>query len=93
MVGETSQLNLNNNENDKTSSVRVRPGCILSLFKHINKVELLYSLTTDVSLLGHNDQVSSLSCACQGMKKSFFLELLTLKTVGGYSQLYLCDGT
>ena len=71
VVGEISQLDLTN-ENDQTSSVKVRPGCTLTLFKHWHKVELLYSLTTDVSLLGHNDQVSSLSCACSGMKKSFF---------------------
>ena len=55
------------NENDQTSSVKVRPGCTLTLFEHHNKVGLLYSLTTDVSLLSHNDKVSSLSCTCQGM--------------------------
>ena len=76
MVGETSQLDLTN-ENDQTSSVKVRPGCTLTLFEYINSVGQLDSLTTDVSLLSHNDKVSSLSCTCQGMKKSFMHTFLT----------------
>ena len=79
MAGETSQLNLIN-ENDQTSSVKVQPGCTLKLFEHINKVGLLVTLTTDVSALSalsHNDKVSSLSCTCQGMKKSFMHAFLT----------------
>ena len=76
MVGETSQLNLIN-ENDQTSSVKVRPGCTLKLFEHINKEGLLVTLKTDVSALSHNDKVSSLSCTCQGMKKSFMHAFLT----------------
>ena len=77
MVGETSQLNLIN-ENDQTSSVKVRPGCTLKLFEHINKEGLLVTLKTDVSALSHNDKVSSLSCTClPGMKKSFMHAFLT----------------
>ena len=67
MVGETSQLDLTGNENDQASSVKVKPSCTLTLFDDYNNVGMLDSLTTDVSLLSHNDQVSSLSCTCQGM--------------------------
>ena len=70
VIQETSHLDLKN-ENDQTSSVRVKPGCTLNLFKNHNNDELLDSLTADVSALGkhstYNDQVSSLSCTCQGM--------------------------
>ena len=67
MVGETSQLDLTGNENDQASSVKVKPSCTLTLFDDYYNVGMLDSLTTDVSLLSHNDQVSSLSCTCQGM--------------------------
>ena len=66
MVGETSQLDLTENENDQASSVRVRPSCTLKLFNYHDNVGLLNSLTADVSLLSYNDQVSSVSCTCQG---------------------------
>ena len=69
MVGETSQLDLTGNENDQASSVRVRPSCTLTLFEDHNNVGLLDSLTADVSLLSYNDQVSSVSCTCQGMQR------------------------
>ena len=56
---------LESNVNDQTSSVRVKPGCVLNLYKNKNKVWLLDSLTADVSdLSAYNDQVSSLSCYC-----------------------------
>ena len=67
VVGETTQLDLTGNENDQLSSVRVRPGCTLDLFKHSNNDGFLVSLTGDVSyheLHDSNDQVSSLSCTC-----------------------------
>ena len=70
MVGETSQLDLTGNENDETSSVRVRPSCTLTLFEDYNNVGLLGSLTADVSLLSYNDQVSSVSCTCQGIRET-----------------------
>ena len=66
MVGETSQLDLTGIENDQASSVKVKPSCTLTLFQDNNNVGLVGSFTTDVSLLSHNDQVSSLSCTCQG---------------------------
>ena len=67
VIQETSNLDLTN-ENDQTSSVRVKPGCTLNLFRNYNNGELLGSLTADVSALSaYNDQVSSLSCTCQGM--------------------------
>ena len=51
--------------NEQTSSVRVKPGCVLNLYKNYNKVWLLDSLTADVSSLSaYNDKVSSLSCYC-----------------------------
>ena len=67
VVGETTQLDLTGNENDQLSSVRVRPGCTLHLFKNSNNDGFLVSLTGDVSyheLHDSNDQVSSLSCNC-----------------------------
>ena len=67
MIQETSSLDLTGNENNGASSVRVHPGCTLKLFNENNNVGLLYSLTADVSFLSaYNDQVSSLSCNCQG---------------------------
>ena len=67
VIQETSNLDLTN-ENDQTSSVRVKPGCTLNLFRNYNNGELLGSLTADVSALSaYNDQVSSLSCTCQGI--------------------------
>ena len=67
VVGAGSRLNLHSYLNDQTSSVRVRPGCTLKLFKHINYDWLLGSLTYDVSALtAYNDQASSLTCTCTG---------------------------
>ena len=72
VVGETSQLDLTE-YNDQASSVRVNPGCTLNLFADYNNVGLLYSLTADVlSLSAYNDQVSSLSCTCQGTANTVF---------------------
>ena len=60
----------NENGNEETSSVRVRPGCTLKLYKDYYNIGLLDSLTTDNSFLSkYNDKVSSLSCTCQGMTK------------------------
>ena len=68
MIQETSFKQLTGNENNEASSVRVYPGCTLKLFNGHNNAELLDSLTADVSFLSaYNDQVSSLSCTCQGM--------------------------
>ena len=53
------------NDNDQISSVKVKPGCVLNLYKNYNKIWLLDTLTADVSeLSAYNDQVSSLSCYC-----------------------------
>ena len=69
VVGEISQFDLTGNENNQATSVRVKPGCTLKLFKDHKNVGLLYSLTADVLFLSaYNDQVSSLSCTCQGTK-------------------------
>ena len=74
VVGETSQLDLMGNENNHASSARVRPGCTLKLFQDFNNVGLLDSLTSDFSFQRadkpYNDQVSSLSCSCQGMRQN-----------------------
>ena len=64
VVEETNQLDLNGNENNQATSVRVKPGCTLTLFKDHNNIGLINSLTSDVSFLSHNDQVSSVSCTC-----------------------------
>ena len=69
VIPETNMLDLIGNDNNVVSSVRVYPGCTLKLFNEHNNVGLLDSLTADVSFLSaYNDQVSSLSCTCQGMK-------------------------
>ena len=77
MIGETSQLDLTGNENDQASSVRVRKSCTLTLFEHHNNVGLLDSLSADFSSLSYNDQVSSVSCTCQGIREK------NLRKVGG----------
>ena len=68
------QFDLLENENDEISSVKVRPGCTLKLFQDFNNVGLLDSLTSDFSFQRadkpYNDQVSSLSCSCQGMRQN-----------------------
>ena len=74
VVGEISQFDLTGYENDEASSVRVNPGCTLKLYKDNNNVGLLYSLTADVLFLSaYNDQVSSLSCTCQGTMPTLFI--------------------
>ena len=75
MIGETNWIDLTNeNGNDQTSSVRVRPGCTLKLYKEYYNVGLLDSLTTDNSFLrSYDNEVSSLSCTCQGMIEICFL--------------------
>ena len=67
VVGETTQLDLTGNENNQLSSVRVRPGCTLHLFKNSNNDGSKKSLTSDDNGFNHarySDQVSSLSCTC-----------------------------
>ena len=69
VAGETSQLNLPSDENNKISSIRVQHGCIIELFNHHNSVELLDTLPSPhdkTDLKTYNDKVSSLSCTCQG---------------------------
>jgi hypothetical protein len=66
VVFSMTRLDLTGNENDQLTSVRVRPGCTLHLFKNSNNDGFLESLTSDISYHGtiYNDQVSSLSCTC-----------------------------
>ena len=67
VIQETGMLNLIGNENNEVSSILVHPNCTLKLFNEHNNVGLLDSLTADVWFLSaYNDQVSSLSCTCQG---------------------------
>ena len=75
VVGETSQLDITGSEQDAISSVRVRPSCTLKLFENYNNDVLLDTLTDDVSLLsnGVNDEASSLSCACTGMRDKLII--------------------
>ena len=80
VVGAGSRLNLHSYLNDQTSSVRVRPGCTLKLFKNFNYGWLLGSLTYDVSALtAYNDQVSSLTCTCTGTSMYSRPGLVSLK--------------
>ena len=68
VVGEISH-EIPTNKNDKTSSVRVKPGCTLKLFENSNNVGLLDTLTSDASFLSDRsrNKISSLSCTCKGM--------------------------
>ena len=69
-INETNQLDLTGYLDNSLSSWRVYPGCTLTLFNEHNNVGFLASSTEDVrgiGLSGYNDQVSSLSCTCQGM--------------------------
>ena len=83
MIGETNWIDLTNeNGNDQTSSVRVRPGCTLKLYKEYYNVGLLDSLTTDNSFLrSYDNEVSSLSCTCQGMIERVLLFQFSISTV------------
>ena len=53
--------------NDAVTSIRVKDGCTLIAYKHINKGTLLEKFTSDVSLLKDNDEISSFSCNCGGI--------------------------
>ena len=70
VIGETTQLDLTEHEENELTSARVRQGCTLNLFKNSNNnwfLGSLISITSDVRYHpwhGHNDQVSSLSCTC-----------------------------
>ena len=74
VIQETSMLDLTGNENNEASSVRVHPGCNLNFFSEHNNVGPLGSTTNDVIHLSTHfaDQVSSLSCTCQGMITTHF---------------------
>ena len=68
IVEQTSQLDLQNGHNNRVSSVKVKPGCTLKLYKGHSNTGLLGTWTSDDTFLdGSNDQASSLSCDCQGM--------------------------
>ena len=67
VVGAGSRLNLHSYLNDDTSSIRVRPGCKLTLFRDYNYVWLMRSFTHDVNAFNYNwfnNQASSLTCTC-----------------------------
>ena len=50
---------------NRVSSVKVKPGCVLNLYSEYKKNWLLDSLTADVSSLpDYDNEVSSLSCYC-----------------------------
>ena len=82
VVGETSQLDLTGNEEDELTSVRVGPGCTVNLFENHNNDGLLGSLTSDVSYYDNNDQVSSLSCICQVIRKRNYTKSKQTKYLG-----------
>ena len=77
VIGETSKLDLMGNENDALSSLKVLPGCTLKVFADHNNEGLLKTFTNfhndddivdDFGPYTFDDQVSSLSCTCQGGK-------------------------
>ena len=66
-VKETSNGHvLHRNRNDKVSSVKVTPGCTLKAYRHINLESLLFTATSDMNYVGHqnNDHMTSFSCTC-----------------------------
>ena len=70
-------------DND-ASSVRVKPGCNLTLFDVHNNVGLLGSFIADVNfdflnVFHINDRVSSLSCTCPPSGPGRVKELLSQK--------------
>lgn len=52
--------------NDRISSVRVVPGCSLTLFEHTNYQGLPYHIDSDLSYVGNlfNDRASAFTCYC-----------------------------
>ena len=55
--------------NDGLSSVKVKPGCAIDLYKHIdlngNFVEVVKTLVADEDFAeGYNDEVSGVVCSC-----------------------------
>ena len=51
--------------NDAVTSVKVRDGCTFKAYKHIEKGDLLETITKDESFLKkNNDEISTFSCTC-----------------------------
>ena len=67
---------------NEVSSIQVKNGCTLKAYQHINKTELLETITNDISLLKHNDQMSSFSCSCVGKFITLKLVFLECKLLG-----------
>jgi hypothetical protein len=53
--------------NDVISSVRVKPGCVLNVWKHANYRGPQASFSGDVPYVGSswNDEISSYTCSCR----------------------------
>ena len=70
-VGETENGQLLH-RNDMVSSVKVRPGCTLNAYRHINPEDHLFTATDDMNYVGHpnNDHMTSFSCSCGKLKLS-----------------------
>ena len=64
-VRETENGNIQH-KNDKVSSVKVKDGCTLKAYRHTHQQDLLFTATSDMSYVGHdnNDHMSSFSCSC-----------------------------
>ena len=54
--------------NDHVSSVKVRQGCTLNAYRHINFKDMMFTVTEDVTRLHHedNDHMTSYRCYCGG---------------------------
>lgn len=64
---EQGHVKILSDRNDELSSVKVKNGCTLRLYKNHGKDELMDIVTKHKSFLNnYNDQISSLSCYCKG---------------------------
>ena len=54
--------------NDQVSSIRVRPGCTLTAYRHNKFDHEMFTSTLDNPSLhdSHNDHMSSYRCSCAG---------------------------
>ena len=70
-VGETENGQILH-RNDMVSSVKVRPGCTLNAYRHINLEDHLFTATGDMNYVGHpnNDHMTSFTCSCGKLKLS-----------------------
>ena len=77
-VSETLDESLvEHGKNDKVSSIKVRPGCTFKGYHHSGLNDLMFTVSSDMSFVGidNNDKMTSFSCECSG-KNCFLISLL-----------------